>query len=775
MGEFGISQPVPRTEDPRLLRGRGRFVDDVRLAGMAVGYVLRSPHAHAKMLSLDVSDARSAPGVLLVLTAEDYKLDGLKNMPPPGPPVKNSEGITAYSTPRGALAEGRVRHVGDPIAFVVAETLAQAKDAAERIAIEFETLPAHTDTAQAMQSGKPVLWDARPNNLALVHEEGDKAATEAAFAKAAVTVGQRFVINRVTANAMEPRGCVASYDPREEFTTVYMAAQGGFGGRKFLANTFGEPEANFRVIPGDLGGSFGMKGGQYAEYVLVTWASKRLGRPVKWTGDRSESLVSDTQGRDNVSDAELALDADGKILGLRVSTIGGVGAYTAALAAGPLTNNLGSLVGVYTIPAAYVRVAGVFTNTTVTNPYRGAGRPEAAYIIERLVTLAARKLKISEVELRRRNMIAPSAMPYKTALTFTYDSGEFEQVLDIAVERADVAGFERRRTESKARGKLRGLGMSYTIERASPPGMEHAEINFDPEGYATVAVGTTNNGQGHETIYTQLMCDRFGIAPDKVRVIEGDTGRMAMGQGTGGSRVSAMGMSSLHLAAQKIIAKSRAIAAHNLEASEADLEFKDGIFTVAGTDKSIPFSEIVKFAYLPPKLPRTMEPGLFESGTHKSSRANYPNGCHICEVEIDPETGKADLVKYVVIDDVGTVLNPLLLKGQIHGGIAQGMGQILMEDIVHDATTGQMLSGSFMDYAMPRATDFCNIEVKSHPVPTDQNPLGVKGAGEAGTVGAMPAVMNALIDAVAPLGVTDLPMPATAERIWRAINGAKAA
>ena len=773
MGEFGISQPVPRTEDPRLLRGRGRFVDDVRLHGMVVGYVLRSPHAHAKILSLNVDRAREAPGVHLVLTAEDYKAAGLKNMPPPGPPTKNSEGVTAYSTPRGALASGKVLHVGDPVAFVVAETLAQAKDAAELIAVEYEPLPAHTDTASAM--GKGALWEARPNNVALLHEEGDRAKTDAAFAKAAVVVGQRFVINRVTAAAIEPRGCVASYDSREEYHTVYMAAQGGFGGRKFLANTLNEPETNFRVIPGDIGGSYGMKGGQYSEYVLVAWASKLLGRPVKWTADRAESLVSDTQGRDNVTDAELALDKDGKILALRVNTVGGVGGYTSALAAGPLTNNLGTLAGVYTMDAAYVRVTGVFTNTTVTNPYRGAGRPEAAYVIERLVTLAARKMKIDEVELRRRNMIAPSAMPYKTALTFTYDCGEFEKVMDLAVDKSDLKGFEVRRAEAKKRGKLRGLGLSYTIERAAPPGLEHAEINFDTEGYVTVSVGTTNNGQGHETIYTQLMCDRFGLTPDKVRVVEGDTGRVALGQGTGGSRVSAMGMSALHLAAEKIIAKSRTIAAHALEASEADLEYNEGMFTVAGTDKKFSFQDVVKIAFTPPKLPRNVEPGLFEGGTHKSNRANYPNGCHVCEVEIDPETGKAELVKYVVIDDVGNVLNPMLLKGQIHGGIAQGAGQILMEDIVHDPETGQMLSGSFMDYAMPRAIDLPNFEIKSHPVPTDQNPLGVKGAGEAGTVGAMPAVMNALIDALAPLGVTDLPMPATPERIWRAINSKKAA
>jgi aerobic carbon-monoxide dehydrogenase large subunit len=696
-------------------------------------------------------------------------------MPAPGPAVKNDEGISIFSSPRGALADDRVRYVGDPIAFVVAGTVAQAKDAAELIDIDYEPLPANTDTAKALEAGTPVIWEARGSNLCFLHEVGDRKATEDAFAKAAHVVRQRFVINRVTANSMEPRGCAAIYDAREEFCTVYMATQGAFGGRRFLATMMGMPEASFRVIPGDLGGSFGMKASQYPEYLLTVWAAKRLGRPVKWTAERSESLVSDTAGRDNISEGELALDKDGKFLALRVTTIGSVGAYTAALAAGPLTNNLGTLAGVYTLGAAYVRVQGVFTNNTYTNPYRGAGRPEAAYIVERLVDLAARKVGIDGVTLRRKNMIAPSAMPYKTALTFTYDSGEFEKVLDLAVEKADVAGFEVRRVQSAKDGKLRGLGLSYTIERAGPPGLEHAEINFDQDGTAYIAVGTTNNGQGHETIYAQLMYDRFGLMPDKIRIVEGDTGRMALGQGTGGSRVSAMGMSALHLAAEKIIAKARTIAAHALETSEKDLEFKDGKFTVAGTDRTIAFSEVVKIAYTLPKLPRGIEPGLFEAGTHRSNRANYPNGCHVCEVEIDPETGKAALVRYVVIDDVGTVLNPMLLKGQIHGGIAQGAGQILMEDLTYDPVSGQVLAGSFMDYAMPRADDLCNIEVKSHPVPTDQNPLGVKGAGEAGTVGAMPAVMNALVDALQSHGIVELPMPATPERIWRALQGSKAA
>ncbi len=774
MGEFGISQPVPRTEDPRLLRGRGRFVDDIRLHGMVYGYVLRSPHAHAKILSLNVDEAREAPGIHLVLTAADYKADGVKNLPPIGPVTKNSEGVTGFATPHPALAEDRVRYVGDPIVFIVADSVAQAKDAAELVQIDYEPLPSHISTEHALDESTPIIWEARGNNLACVHELGDKAATDAAFAKAAHVVRQHFVINRVSANAMEMRGCVADFDSREQFTTVYVPAQGGFGARKFFADTFKDSEANFRVIPGDIGGSFGMKGGQYPEYVLTIWASRKLERPVKWQADRSESLVSDTHGRDNVTDGELALDKDGKFLGLRVRTLGGVGALPAPMGAGPLTNNLGGLAGPYTIPAAHVRVAAVFTNTPHTNPYRGAGRPEASYVIERLVELAAKELKIDNIELRRRNMIPTSALPYKTPLDFIYDSGEFEIVMDMAMERADVAGFAARRTATEKTGRLRGMGISYSIERAAAPGLEHAEINFAQDGTVYVAVGTTNNGQGHETIFTQLMCERFGIHPDKVRIVEGDTGRVAMGQGTGGSRVSALGTGAIHVAAEKIIAKARSIAAHTLEAAEADLEFKDGVFTVAGTDKTLTFKDVVTIAYTLPKLPRGMEPGLFDGGTFRTTRANYPNGCHVCEVEIDPETGKAEIVKYTVIDDVGTVLNPMLLKGQIHGGVAQGVGQILMEGIVHDPETGQMLSGSFMDYAMPRARDLCLIDVKSHPVPTEQNPLGVKGAGEAGNVGALPAVMNALLDALSPYDVRELVMPVTPEKIWRTVNGMQA-
>ena len=775
MGEYGISQPVRRTEDPRLLRGAGRFVDDVRFADMAFGYVLRSPHAHADIRKLDVSAAAKAPGVLAVLTSADYEADGCGEIPVGRPAARNSEGVELFTTPRLPLATDRVRHVGDPIAFVVAETIAQAKDASELIVVDYELLPASTSTADAMKPDTPAIWPDCPNNLGMLHELGDKDATGAAFANAAHTVHQELVVNRVSANSMEPRGTVACYDAKEDFCTIYIPTQSAFSARRQYAGAiFHEPENHYRVVTGDMGGSFGMKNHMYPDQILTIWASKKLGRPVKWISERSEALMSDNHGRDNVVEAGLALDSDGKILALRVQITGSVGAYTSSGGYGPLTNNLGTLAGPYTIENAYVRIQAVFTNNNPTSAYRGAGRPEAAYIIERLVDLAARELKIDATELRRRNMIPPDAFPYKTAITFTYDSGDFANILDQAVQVSGYGKFEERRAEARKRGKYRGLGVSYTIERAAGPSLEHAEIRFDPSGTATVLVGTTNHGQGHQTIYTQLACERFGLTPDQVRVVEGDTGAMAFGHGTGGSRVSTMGMSALSIAADKVIEKGLKIASHVLEAAPADIEFFEGTYTVAGTDKSLAFDEIIKIAFTPAELPDDMEPGLFENGTYRSHVPNFPNGCHICEIEIDEETGKPALVSYVVVDDFGTVLNPLLLDGQVHGGIAQGAGQALMENVAYDPDSGQLLSGSFMDYTMPRGDDFCAIEIKSHPVPTATNPFGVKGAGEAGTVGSLPAVSNAVVDALSPLGVKHIAMPATAEVIWRAMQDADA-
>lgn len=774
MGEYGLSQPVPRTEDPRLLRGGGQFVDDVDLAHQAWGYVLRSPHAHARITSLEAGAASRAPGVLAVLTAQDYRAAGLGEMPNQPPPTANWDPAKLFKPPRIPLAEGKVRFVGDGIAYVVAETPAQARDGAELIEVGFEPLDAVTETEKAGEPGQPLIWEDCPNNTAFTFENGDAAKTEAAFAGAAHVVRQRLVISRVNANTLEPRGIVADYDTNVGFCTVYAAVQGAFGLRAQLARViFGEADNGFRIIVRDIGGSFGMKGAFYPEYALTVWASKRLGRPVKWISDRAEGFLSDNHGRDNVTDAELALDEDGHFLAVRVHTTANLGGYLSTMAGGPPTAHLGGLAGVYRTPAAYVHVKGVFSNTNPTAAYRGAGRPEASYVIERMVDLAAAELGLDAAEIRRRNLVPAGAMPYANPLGFTYDSGDFAKNLEDGLATGDYAGFAARRAEAEARGMLRGIGLSTTIERAAPPGMEHIEIRFDPGGTLTIVAGTTNHGQGHATMYTQIACEYLGVEPSAVRVIEGDTGLLSFGSGTGGSRVSAMGGSAVYLAAGKIQGKARVLAAHLLEAAEADMTFEDGLFTVTGTDKSISMTEVARAAYQPARLPEGMEPGLAEAGIHRSRAANFPNGCHVVEVEVEPETGKVAVLRYVVVDDVGVVINPLLLAGQIHGGVAQGLGQALMEEIRYDPGTGQLLTGAFTDYCMPKAEDLCDIRVEDNPVPTETNPLGVKGAGEAGTIGGLAAVANAVMNALSPLGIRHLDMPLTSERIWRAIRDAQ--
>ncbi len=774
MGEYALGQAVPRSEDPRLLKGGGRYIDDMVLPGMAVGYVLRSPHAHANIRSMDTSAAKSAPGILAVIDGADWAANDFGDMPI-GSGRKQRDGSPLFQPPFPALVKDRVRWVGDYVAFIVAETLNQAKDAAALIEIDYEILPSVTDTEQAAQPGAPLVWDDCPNNICFVHLGGDKDATDAAFAKADHVVREKFVINRVTAATMEPRSCVGQYTASEDHYTIYTTLQQTHPYRAVLAKTvLNVPENKVRVVTGDVGGSFGMKSEMYNEVALVLYGSKLTGRPVKWTSDRSESFVSDAHGRDNVSVGELALDKDGNFLGQRVTTIASVGAYLMAAGVNPMVANLGTLAGVYTTPAIHVDVTAVFANSNPTRPYRGAGRPEAAYVIERLIDLAADELGMDPAELRRRNTIAPGSMPYKTALTFTYDCGEFEKNMDMALDMSSYADFPARRDQSKSRGRLRGIGLSNTIERAAAPGIEGGEIRFDRAGTVTILSGSNTQGQGHETVYKQLVCDRFGLDPDDVEYIWGDTDKVAYGHGTGGSRSATLGGSALHMAANKIIEKATKLSAHMLEAADADMEFSEGVFTVAGTDRKVTLTEVARAASNPAALPDFMEPGLVESAVYAAKVNNYPNGCHVCEVEIDPDTGVIEIVDYNVVDDVGSVMNPLLLKGQIHGGIAQGVGQILMEDIAFDRDSGQLLTGSFMDYAMPRADNFSNIEIKSNPVPTRSNPLGVKGAGEAGTVGAMPALANAIVDALSPFGIKQVDMPATSERIWRAIQTTKA-
>jgi carbon-monoxide dehydrogenase large subunit len=772
MGEYGIGQSVPRLEDARLLTGRGRFVDDGTLPNQAHGYVLRSPHAHAVVRRIDAAAARRAPGVLAVLTAEDYRADGLGPQPHIGPLVKRRDGQPVYVPPFYPVAHERVRYVGEGVAFVVAETVMKAKDAAELVEVDYEPLPAVTATAEAI--GGPALYDACPNNESFVYPVGDKAATERAIAGAARVVRERLPVSRVLGNAMEVRGCLAEYDQRAERYIVYAPVQHPYVVRRILSQAILKvPETQIRVVVDDVGGSFGIKANLFPEYLLCIWAAKRLDRPVKWLSERSEGHVSDYHGRDNECEAALALDANGKILALQIRLVVNIGAYFSPLGSGPATNNLGTLAGVYTTPVAYVESIGVHTNTHPTAPYRGAGRPEAAYIIERLVDRAAREMGIDGAELRRRNMIPPASMPFKTAVTFTYDSGEFEAAQAAALKLIDARNFEARREAARTRGKLRGLGVAYAIERAAPPGLEYAELRFDATGSATILSGTTSQGQGHVTTYVQVLCERLGIDPAKVRVYEGDTDRIAYGFGSGGSRSSAMGTAAIALAADKVIAKGKKIAAHALEAAESDISFADGVFRIAGTDRKLAFNDVVRIAYDPARLPKDVEAGLYESATYRGDVASYPNGCHACELEIDEETGAIEVLRYVVVDDFGVLVNPLLVKGQVHGGVAQGLGQALMENFVYDGASGQALTGSFMDYCMPRADDMSSFEIETRPTRTTTNPLGVKGAGEAGTVGALPVVMNAVVDALAPLGVRHIDMPASPERVWRALREAR--
>src|SRR5215471_7119238 len=706
MGEFALGQSVPRFEDPRLVRGGGRYVGDILLPGMAFGCVLRSPHAHAKIRAIDTSAAKAAPGVLAVLTGWDWQASGFGDLPVPGG-FKRRDGSPIYRPPYPALVKDRVRWVGDYVAFVVAETLTQAQDAVELVEVDYEPLPAVVSTAAATPLDAPRVWDDCENNICFVMLQGDKAATDSAFASAAHVVKHRFVINRVTAMTMEPRGSIGEYNPADGRYTVHTTLQRAHPFRAELSqHVLKVPENKIRVIAGDIGGSFGMKSAVYNEVALVLWGAKVTGRPVKWISTRSEAFLGDAQARDNISEAELALDKNGTFLGLRVKT------------------------------------------------------------------LAADEMGLDPAELRRRNYIPPAAMPFKTGLTFTYDSGEFEKSMDLALQLADVTGFAKRRAESKKCNKLRGLGFSNTIERAAAASFEGAEIRFDRSGTATIFSGSINQGQGHETVFKQLVCDRLGLAPSDVTYVQGDTELVFFGEGTGGSRSATLSGSAFLMATDKVVEKGKAIAAHVFKVDVNDVKFADGIFSNTKTNQTHTIKEIAKQAANPAKLPAAMEPGLLATAVYKAPVENFPNGSHVCEIEIDVETGEVEIVRYSVVDDVGTVMNPLLLHGQIHGGVAQGAGQILMEDVQFDKD-GQLLTGSLMDYAVPRAETLCSMRVESNPVPTKTNPLGVKGAGEAGNVGALPAIANAIVDALSEFGVKHIEMPATPERVWRAMRNGK--
>ncbi|MFY9839652.1 MAG: xanthine dehydrogenase family protein molybdopterin-binding subunit [Xanthobacteraceae bacterium] len=772
MGEFAIGQPVPRFEDPRLVKGAGRYVADMVFPGMAFGYVLRSPHAHARIRAIDTSKAKAAPGVLAVLTSADYKAAGFGDLPVPGG-LQRRDGTPGYRPRYPALAEDRVRMIGDYVAFVVADTYYQAADAAELIHVDYEPLPAIVSTGDAVKPGAPLVWDDCPNNIGFIQIEGNKEATDAAFARAAHVVKHRFVINRVTAAAMEPRGCVGLFEPVDGRYTIYTTLQRTNVFQTELSQyVLKVPDSKIRVVCGDIGGSFGMKSAVYNEVALVLLAAKVTGRPVKWVATRSESFLCDAQARDNVTEAEFALDKDGAFLGFRARVIAAIGAYM-QVGMPAFTGNLGTLAGVYRTPASHIDVTGVFTHTQPVRPYRGNGRPEAGYVIERMVDLAADQLGIDPAELRRRNTIPASAMPFKTSVTFTYDCGEFEKNMDLALHAADKKGFEARRARARENGKLRGFGFSNTIERSAAAGLEGAEIRFDRTGSVSIFSGSINQGQGHETTFKQIVCDRLGLDPNEVTYIQGDTDQVFFAEGTGGSRSATFSGSAFTLAADKVESKAKAIAAHMLKVDVGEINFADGVFSSKKTNQTLTIKEVAKASLDPKNLPPGFEPGLIEKAIYTGKVASYPNGVHVCELEIDEETGEVEIVGYNVVDDVGTVINPLLLHGQVDGGIAMGVGQILMEDIKFDEQ-GQMLTGSFMDYAMPRAGDLTAFHVESNPVPTKTNPLGVKGAGEAGCVGAMPAVANALVDALSVLGITHIEMPATPEVIWRAIQEARA-
>jgi carbon-monoxide dehydrogenase large subunit len=736
---------------------------------------VRSPHAHARIRKIDPSAALETPGVLAVLTAADLAADAVGHLPTDRG-RKRRDGSPAFPTPRPALARERARHVGDPVALVVADTRDLAVDAAERVAVDYEPLPAVAATADALRPGAAAVWDEAPGNIAFVAEAGQREAVATAIASAAHVTRVDFVVTRVAAAPLEPRAAVGEYDRRTGRYTLYTGIQAPHGTRTLLAGILEVPQSHVRVLTTDVGGSFGMRSGIYPEMVLVLWAARRLGRPVKWTSDRREGFVTDEHGRDNVSTVELALDRDGTFLALRVAINLNVGAYLTQRSAGPGTNNIGGVAGMYTTPAIHHQTTGVFTNTTPTGPYRGAGRPEATFAIERVIDVAARELGIDPIALRRKNLIPSSAMPFKTGLVFTYDSGDFARGMDLALAQADHAGFEKRRTEARTRGKLRGFGIANAIEVAGGPytsvNPDTAEIRVNPDASVTVFTGSTSMGQGNETAFAQIVSERLGVPPARIQVQWGDSDALGAGRGNGGSGALTVGGSAVLRATDKIVERGRRIAARALEAAPEDIVFRDGRFSVTGTDRGVAFADVARAAYTPRQLPPGLEPGFSETAAFTPPAVTFPNGSQICEVEIDEDTGALRIVRHTVVDDVGRMVNPLLVKGQIHGGVVQGLGQALFEDLAYDAETGQLLAGSFMDYAMPRADDVPFFEVDSHEVPTAVNPLGAKGVGEAGTVGALPALVNAVNDALAPLGVRHLDMPMTPERIWRAIREA---
>jgi len=775
MGEFAIGQPLPREEDPRLLKGDGNFLDDINFLNQAYGFVLRSPHAHAEIISIDTQAAKNSPGVIRVLTGDDWKAENYGTMPCEDTAMANrSDGTPMFHPYRGALITERARFVGDYIAFVIAETRDQARNAAELIEVEYKVLPAINSIQKALESDVTSIWPENPDNIAFTLEKGDEQAVEEAFAKADKIITREFSISRVTAVTMEPRGCIGSYDKRTARYTLYTGLQNPHPVRQQLTQgVFHIPETQMHVVPGDVGGSFGMRGGTYPELALVLWGARITDRPIKWICDRSEGFMSDDHGRDNLSKVSLALDKEGLFLGIKVHSVASMGAYLAIRGPRPPTNNLGTLAGVYRTPAAFVRVDGVFTNMNCTNPYRGSGAPEAAFNIERIVDIAADEIGMDPALLRTKNSVTPEQMPWTNALGFTYDCGDFPGNQEKALNAINYDQFPDRREKSRAAGRLRGIGISNTVKKTSSPFPETCKLRFDPSGTLTMIMGTISHGQGHETIFKQIVCDKLGLDPSIIRFVQGDTDVATYGRGTFNSRSTSIGGSAAALACSKTIDKGRRIAAHLFETAESDIEFTSGNFIVTGTDRQISLIEVAQKSFQASSMPPDIEPGLDEQGVFKPEYWNWPTGVQVCEVEIDPETGTTEIVNFVCVDDVGTVINPLLLKAQMHGGIAQGIGQALMENIHFDGVSGQLLTGSLMDYCMPRADDFCYMDIISAPTITASNLIGAKGGGESGPTGALPATINAIINALRPLGIDHIDMPTTPHRIWQEIQAAR--
>jgi carbon-monoxide dehydrogenase large subunit len=770
--KFGIGQPVPRSEDPHLVRGEGRYTDDVKLPGQVYAAIVRSRHAHGVIRAIDLEPARAMPGVLGAYASADLAAYGTLKC---NVGFKNRDGSEMKKPKRPALAADKVRFVGDPIAFVVAQTPGEARDAAEAVVVDIDPLPAVTRASEAAKPGAPQLYDEAPGNLALDYHYGAADKVAAAFAAAAHVTRLSLVNSRVVVNAMEPRAAVAAFDPASGRFTLHTGCQGAFGMRSSLADLLGVPVDKVHVLVGNVGGSFGMKAAPYPEYICALHAARALGRPVKWTADRSESFLADHHGRDHEFVGELALDDKGRFLAARFTGYGNMGAYLGAVS--PIMSTLNivkNAMGVYRTPLIEVSTKCVFTNTMMVSAYRGAGRPEGNYYMERLIDAAAAEMKIDRLALRRRNHVRPSEMPYAAASGMTYDSGEFTKVLDGAVAAADWDGFKARRREARKRGKLRGIGVGSYLEVTAPPNKEMGGIRFEADGTVTIVTGTLDYGQGHASPFAQVLSDKLGIPFERIRLKQGDSDELVAGGGTGGSRSMYASGTAIVEASAKVIERGRENAGAVLEASAADIEFRDGRFVIAGTDRSIGLMELAARLRAGVTLPDNVPKSLDVKHVTEAIPSAFPNGCHVAEVEIDPSTGGVEVVKYSAVNDFGTIINPLLVEGQIHGGVVQGIGQALMEVTAYDAD-GQLLSGSYMDYAMPRAPDAPMFAVLSHPVPAKSNPLGVKGCGEAGCAGALTSVMNAVVDALADYGIRHIDMPVTPEKVWRAIQSAKAA